>query len=143
MPTIEDAIQLAVQAHYGTVQKNGQPYILHPLTLMSRFHDEAGQMVAVLHDVVEDTAITLEDLLIRGYSNEVVNAVEALTRRSDESYEAFIERISQNRLATRVKLADLEHNMDVRRLSSVTERDLSRLEQYRQAWFRLQDTLTE
>lgn len=143
MPTIEDAIQLALQAHHGTVQKNGQPYILHPLTLMTRFHDEAGQMVAVLHDVVEDTTITLDDLVIRGYSSQVVEAVEALTRRSDETYTAFIERISHNRLAIRVKLADLEHNMDIRRLLSVTEQDLSRLEQYRQAWFFLQDTLTE
>ncbi|MFZ4826379.1 MAG: GTP pyrophosphokinase [Phototrophicaceae bacterium] len=142
MPTIEDAIELALQAHRGALQKNGQPYILHPLTLMTRFHDEAGQMVAVLHDVVEDTPITLDDLVIRGYSAEVVNAVEALTRRLDESYTAFIERISKNPLATRVKLADLEHNMDVRRLPGVTENDLSRLEQYRQAWFFLQGKLT-
>jgi (p)ppGpp synthase/HD superfamily hydrolase len=141
MPTIEDAIQLALQAHRGALQKNGQPYILHPLTLMTRFHNEAAQMVAVLHDVVEDTPITLDDLVIRGYSAEVVNAVEALTRQPDESYTAFIERISKNALATRVKLADLEHNMDIRRLPSVTEHDLSRLEQYRQAWFFLQEKL--
>ncbi len=141
MPTIEDAIQLALQAHRGALQKNGQPYILHPLTLMTRFHDEAAQMVAVLHDVVEDTPITLDDLVIRGYSAEVVNAVEALTCQPDESYTAFIERISKNALATRVKLADLEHNMDIRRLPSVTEHDLSRLEQYRQAWFFLQEKL--
>lgn len=141
MPTIEDAIQLALQAHRGALQKNGQPYILHPLTLMTRFHDEAAQMVAVLHDVVEDTPITLDDLVIRGYSAEVVNAVEALTRQPDESYTAFIERISKNALATRVKLADLEHNMDIRRLPSVKEHDLSRLEQYRQAWFFLQEKL--
>lgn len=137
-PTIEDAIILAVDAHKGTQQLNGSPYILHPITLMVRFHTEAEQMVAVLHDVIEDTDVTLDDLRSAGYPAEVIAALNLVTRRDDETYEAFIERIKPNPLARRVKIADLEHNMDVRRLPTVRPKDQERLERYRQAWFVLQ-----
>lgn len=137
MATIEDAIKLAVDAHSGVTQRDGSPYILHPLAVMLRLHSDYERMTAVLHDVVEDTDITLDDLHREGYPPVVVEAVDALTRRENETYEAFIERIKPNALAVRVKLADLEHNMDVRRLPVVTQSDTERLEKYRRAWMTL------
>lgn len=134
MPTLEDAIILAAWAHRSQKEDHGRPYILHPLRVMSRMQTEAEMMVAVLHDVVEDTRYTLDDLRQAGYPAEVVEAVDALSRRQGESYEAFIERIRLNPLAVRVKLADLEDNMDLRRLPDVGEPDLERLQRYRRAW---------
>ena len=139
MPTLEDAIALAVEAHRGQRDKAGQCYILHPLRLMLRVDTEHERMAAVLHDVVEDTPYTLERLRALGYPEEVLGALERLTRREDESYEAFIERIRPHALARRVKLADLEDNMDVRRLPVVTARDAERLARYRAAWARLKE----
>ena len=95
--------------------------------------------VAALHDVVEDSTLTLHDLKEQGFPQVVVEAVDALTRREGEAYEDCIERVSKNVLATRVKRADLENNLDVRRLLHVTTSDLGRLERYRKAWERLRD----
>jgi (p)ppGpp synthase/HD superfamily hydrolase len=135
-PTIEDAILLAVEAHRGQKDKAGQPYILHPLRLMARLHGEAAPMVAVLHDVVEDTPCSLDRLRQLGYPEAVLEAVDCLThrKREGETYEAFIERVKGNPLARRVKLADLEDNMDVRRLHDITRDDCERLARYRRAW---------
>lgn len=137
MPTIEDAIALALDAHKGTKQKDGSPYILHPLTLMVSLHTEYEQMAAVLHDVVEDTSITLEAIEAAGYPDAVIQALDALTHRETDSYDDYIERIKLNPIARRVKLADLEHNMDVRRLTVVTDYDQQRLEKYRRVWHAL------
>ncbi|HEX8439495.1 GTP pyrophosphokinase, partial [Archangium sp.] len=131
MPTLEDAIALAVEAHRGQRDKAGQTYILHPLRVMLRLEGEAERMVAVLHDVVEDSSYTLEQLRGLGYPEEVLGALEHLTRRAGETYEAFIERVIPHPLARRVKLADLEDNMDVRRLPAVTAKDAERLARYR------------
>ncbi|MBJ6761061.1 GTP pyrophosphokinase [Myxococcaceae bacterium JPH2] len=140
MPTLEDAISLATAAHRGQRDKAGQPYILHPLRVMFRVHSDLERTVAVLHDVVEDTPYTPEKLRELGYGEDVLSALDCLTRRKSESYEAFIERLRPHPLARRVKLADLEDNMDVRRLSAVTEKDLERLARYRAAWSRLLET---
>ena len=137
MPNLEDALALAVQAHHGQRDKAGQPYILHPLRVMMRLESEAERTVALLHDVVEDTPWTLERLRALGYPEGVLAALDALTRREGETYEAFIERVLPHPLARRVKLADLEDNMDVRRLTAVTAKDAERLARYRAAWSRL------
>lgn len=135
---LERAIEIAVEAHSGQTQKNGTPYILHPLHLMMQMEDEEGQIVAVLHDVVEDTEVTLADLQAEGFTDEVVVAISLLTRQKGMSYEQFIEEIAPNELARQVKLADLEHNMDVRRLPMpMIEKDFERLMQYREAYERL------
>jgi len=136
-PTLEDAIALAVEAHRGQRDKAGQTYILHPLRVMLRLEGEAERMVAVLHDVVEDSSYTLEHLRGLGYPEEVLGALDCLTKREGETYEAFIERVLPHPLARRVKLADLEDNMDVRRLTAVTAKDTERLARYRAAWSRL------
>ncbi len=137
MSDLERAIEIAASAHRGHVDKAGKPYILHPLSLMLQFHDLDAMIVAVLHDTVEDSALTLGNLKEAGFSDEVVAAIDALTRREEESYEEFIQRLSPNPLARRVKLADLEHNMDVRRIGSVTSEDLERVEKYHRAWLEL------
>jgi (p)ppGpp synthase/HD superfamily hydrolase len=140
MPTLEDAIALAMEAHRGQKDRVGEPYILHPLRVMFRLGwdaPEAARIAAVLHDVVEDTAIQLRELRRLGYSEEVLAAVELLSRRPDESYKQFIERVLPNSIARRVKRADLEDNMELRRLPTVTAKDLERLARYRAAWARI------
>jgi (p)ppGpp synthase/HD superfamily hydrolase len=136
-PTIEDAIVLAAQSHRGQVDKAGAPYILHPLRVMLRLKDEADRIAAVLHDVLEDAGITVEFLRERGYREEVLGALDALTRREGESYADFIERVAGNPLARRVKLADLADNMDASRLLEITPKDRERLARYQAAWERL------
>ncbi len=134
MATLEDAIMLAVISHQGQKEKNGSPYILHPIRVMGRVRTETEKMVAILHDVVEDTGVTLEDLREKGFPSEVIAGVDAVSRRPSESYEAFIERLKPNPIARRVKIADIEDNMDIRRLDVLNERDLERSKRYREAW---------
>jgi len=139
MPTLEDAIALAAKAHAGATDKGRRPYVLHPLRVMLRFHAEVEMMTAVLHDVVEDTDVTLDQLKKQGYPKQVLEALDCLTRRKDhETWGEFIERVCANPIATRVKLADLEDNMDVRRLNRVGAEEAERLARYRKAWGWLQ-----
>lgn len=137
MPTVEDAILLAVQTHRGQVDKAGRPLILHALRVMLSLDSEVEKIVGVLHDVIEDTGHTLNTLRGLGYPEEVVRAVECLTKREGERYEQFVERIKGNPVARRVKIADLEDNLDLRRLSELTEEDLARVEKYHDALHRL------
>jgi (p)ppGpp synthase/HD superfamily hydrolase len=132
-PTVEDAICLAAAAHAGHVDKAGAPYIFHPLRLMLRMETEAEHMVAVLHDLIEDTPHTFEELRALGYPADVLCALDCVTRRETESYEEFILRIAPNPLARKVKIADLEDNLDLSRIAHPTEKDYRRLERYRAA----------
>ncbi len=136
---LEKAILIAVQAHRGQKDKNGKPYILHPISVMGKVKTETEKIVAILHDVVEDTNWTFADLRNEGFPAEILEALECLTKRDGEAYEDFIHRSAQNPLARRVKLADLEDNMDVRRMREVTEEDHVRLARYRRAWTLLTD----
>jgi len=140
LPTLEDAIALAALAHHGQKDKAGAPYILHPLRVMLRMTNDVERMVAVLHDVVEDTPYTLEALRRLGFPAEVVEAVDALTRREDEgeSYEEFVIRAGRHPLARPVKIADLEDNMDLTRIADPQEKDHQRMERYRRALALLQ-----
>ncbi len=135
---LEEAIALAVEAHKKQKDKSGQPYILHPLRVMFRLQSETERIVAVLHDVVEDSEITFDDLRQMGYNKEVIEALDGVTRREEETYEEFINRSQQNPISRRVKFADLEDNMEIRRLSrELTERDYKRLQRYKRAWLQL------
>lgn len=131
MPTLERAIAIAAHAHAGQVDKAGQPYILHPLKVMLRLNGNHERIVAVLHDVVEDTKVTLEDLRRAGFSEFVLEAVDALTKRSGETRIIAAGRAAMNGVARVVKLADNAENMDLSRISEPTEKDLTRLEEYR------------
>ena len=136
---LEDAIALAVVAHRGQREKAGQPYILHVLRVMFRLETDAERIVGVLHDVVEDTGRSFADLRSLGYAEEVLAALDCVTKREGEGYEQFVERAASNPVARRVKLADLEDNMDLRRLPAVGEKDLERLGRYVSAWRRLKE----
>lgn len=117
--TIEDAILIAAEAHKGEKDKAGAAYILHPLRMMMKMNTEAEMMTAILHDVVEDSDWTIEDLREKGFPEEVLEAVERVTNREGESYEQFIERAGKNPIARQVKIADLEDNMNIKRIGEV------------------------
>ena len=134
---LEKAITIALEGHQGQKDKAGEAYILHPLTLMLRFSSNLERAVAVLHDVVEDAGVSLDFLRDQGFDERVVSAVDRLSRRPEESYEVFIENIAKCPLATSIKIQDLEHNMDVRRLSSFSGNDAFRMRRYVLAWNRL------
>ena len=130
---LDRAIELAKQHHEGQTDKAGKPYIEHPLRVMNQVESEEEKIVAVLHDIVEDTDISLDDLRSEGFTEEVVSAVECLTKQDGENYDSYIERISFNPLAVKIKLADLEDNSDLTRLPEVTDKDLERIEKYDKA----------
>jgi guanosine-3',5'-bis(diphosphate) 3'-pyrophosphohydrolase len=131
--TLERAIALAAEKHAGQLDKAKAPYILHPLRVMLGVETLEEKMAAVLHDVVEDTDVTLADLAAEGFSPAVVRAVDALTRRKGEDYMDFVRRAGADPVARRVKLADLADNMDLSRLPNPGEADNVRLEKYRRA----------
>ncbi|MBK7179692.1 MAG: HD domain-containing protein [Chloroflexi bacterium] len=137
MSNLDTALAIAIQAHAGQVDKAGQPYILHPLRLMFQMATEEEMITAVLHDVVEDSDVTLDALRQAGFSEKVITAVAAVSRQDDETYEEFIRRLRPNALAAKVKLADLTDNMDIRRLKTITPKDLARIEKYHHAWIAL------
>ncbi|MBM4025400.1 MAG: bifunctional (p)ppGpp synthetase/guanosine-3',5'-bis(diphosphate) 3'-pyrophosphohydrolase [Planctomycetes bacterium] len=134
---LEAAIRLASEKHTGQTDKAGAPYILHPLRLMMRMDEDVLRMAAVLHDVVEDTPTTLDGLRAAGIPEEAVRLVDLLTHRPGEARTAYYLRLAADPLARAIKLADLEDNMDVRRLPRLTAKDIARLARYRQWWGRL------
>ncbi len=134
---LEKAIQIAVNAHKGQTDKAGQPYLLHLFRVMLSGKTEDEQICGVLHDIVEDTEYTFEDLKNEGFSDEVINALRCVTKQPNEDYNDFIDRISKNQLAIKVKLNDLKDNMDLSRLSEITEKDKQRLTKYQNAYNRL------
>jgi len=134
MSHLEKALKIALKAHKGQKDKAGAPYILHPLHVMMQMNDEISRIAAVLHDVVEDTDLTLEDLGREGFSSEVLEIVDSLTWRPDENYENYISRLKQNPAALKIKIADLEHNMDLRRIPHPAQKDFDRVKKYHGAW---------
>lgn len=139
MPTIEDAIILATEARRGQTDKIGQPYVSHPLRVMLSLGSPQDRMVGVLHDVVEDTPLTPEDLAERDYPEEIVEAVDALSKRSGETYEEYIERVHANPIAVRVKIADLEDNLQLWRMAGLKEKALDKVKQKIKAYRSLKD----
>jgi (p)ppGpp synthase/HD superfamily hydrolase len=129
--TLERAIEIAASAHAGQVDKAGEPYILHPLRVMLRMSGLHERIVAVLHDVVEDTPVTLEVLSVEGFPPAVIAAVDALTKRNGESRIDAAHRAAANDIARAVKLADNAENMDLGRIPSPSEKDFARLEEYK------------
>ena len=134
MKLIETSLQIALRAYAGKVDKAGREYILHPLRVMAKMRSELEMSAALLHDVLEDSEITAEELLAEGIPAEVVEAVQHLTKMDEEEYMDFVARARKNRIAAAVKLADIEDNIDVLRLSSLDETDLARVRKYHSAW---------
>lgn len=128
------AYLIACHAHCGQVDKGGSPYIVHPCTLAAQMPTEEATAVALLHDVLEDSDTTAEDLIAQGIPGEIVRTVSLLTRRPQSAYMDYIRHLSHDPIAVLVKKADLEHNMDLSRLGhSPTSQDISRLNRYRKA----------
>lgn len=127
------AHEIAKRAHKGQFDKAGAPYILHPETVASFVTKDDEKIVAYLHDVIEDTPCQLRDLENAGFSSEIVNAVDLLTRKTGQSYKQYLKLVKTNELARVVKLADLKHNSDLSRLTHVTENDIKRLKKYQDA----------
>lgn len=129
-----EAMKIAYKAHHGQVDKGGIPYIFHPYHLAEQMPDEFTTCVALLHDVVEDTDVTLEELK-RTFPDEVIEAVAVMTHGKDEPYLDYVRRVSKNPIAKIVKLADLRHNSDETRLENASEATLTYFrEKYRKAF---------
>lgn len=130
MDLLSKMIIFATEKHHGQTCKGGQPYILHPLKVMDNVSSIDAKVVAVAHDLLEDTDTAVIDLQKLGCSDEIINALLALTKLKDETRIEAALRAAGNRLACEVKLADVLHNMDTSRLTKITEKDLLRLKQY-------------
>lgn len=137
----ELAYRLASKAHKGQKDKGGEDYFKHPLTVSNKLSGDKEKVVALLHDVVEDTNVTVNDLKEAGFSDEVVSAVSTITKKAGEDYEKYLNRVKQNPIALRVKIADMEHNSDISRIPNPTEKDLKRLEKYKIRLRELRETL--
>ena len=133
------AIHIAIDAHGKQKDRVGQPYIGHCFRVMSAGHTLEEKIVGVLHDILEDTELTIGDLLREGFSEEVVDAVHTLTKIENEDYNHYLRRVMQNNLALRVKLNDLTDNMDLRRLEVISDDDVGRMRKYLDAYKKLTD----
>ncbi len=127
---LEKAIEIAVEAHRGQIDKAGKEYILHPMRVMLRGRNDTEMIVGILHDVVEDTPITIDMLRLEGFSEDILAALECVTKRRGESYGTFIDRVLTNPLATQVKLYDMEDNMNRDRIPYPTPKDEARFRKY-------------
>lgn len=125
---------IARKAHTGQVDKAGEDYFNHPKRVADNFYEDDDIIVALLHDVIEDTSVTLDQLKNEGFSKAILNALDAITKREGESYDQFIERVKDNPIALKVKLADLRDNMDILRLPVLNDKDLQRIAKYHKAY---------
>lgn len=132
------AVALAEQQHAGQVDKAGRPYIDHPKRVMGAMQTDAERIVAVLHDVIEDGDVTLAQLADEGFPRYLLDALDAVTRRAGETYEAFVARAALDPIGRQVKIADLRDNADLSRIAAPTEKDRARTEKYRRALAQLE-----
>lgn len=132
-PLTKKAMALAYEAHRDQLDKGGLPYIYHPIHLAEQMTEEYTVCTALLHDVAEDTDISLAQLAAEGFPPEVTEALALLTHDADEPYMDYIQRLKHNPIAAAVKLADLRHNSDLKRLDRPTEKDLARAVKYKAA----------
>ena len=139
MKLIEKSLNIALRAYAGKTDKAGREYIHHPLRVMAKMKTDLEMSVALLHDVLEDSDITAEQLLAEGIPAEVVEAVQCLSKNENEDYQDFVGRTKKNELAVKIKIADIEDNIDVLRLPSLNDYDLTRVQKYHSAWQFLND----
>ena len=132
-PLTKKAMTICFEAHKDQKDKSGLPYVFHPFHLAEQMEDETTTIVALLHDVVEDTDITLDDLKNEGLPDEAIEALKLLTHSPYVPYMDYIANIKNNKTATKVKLADLKHNSDLSRYNNITEKDIERQEKYLKA----------
>jgi hypothetical protein len=137
MSHLQRALEITIEAHKNQKQKDGSPYAFHPIRLSMSLKTEEQKIVALLHDVVEDTNWTFDDLRSEGFSESVIDALRLLTHDDGSPYEEYIERLSCNPLASDVKISDLTDNMEIKRIPEPSEKDFARLQKYHRAWRRL------
>ena len=130
---VDLALSIARKAHEGQLDKAGVAYIEHPIYVASQVDTEEEKAVALLHDVIEDSPVSAEELLQAVLPETVVTAVQVLTKKKEQDYQTYLETVKTNPLARVVKLADLKHNSDLSRLETITDKDLKRLEKYKKA----------
>lgn len=130
---LELALSIATEAHRGQFDKAGIDYIEHPIFVASQVDSEEEKAVTLLHDVIEDSSVTAEELLNAGLPETVVTAVQILSKKKGQDYQTYLKTVKSNPLARAVKLADLKHNSDLLRLETITDKDLERLEKYKKA----------
>ena len=133
---LQTALEIAVMAHKGVTRRNTDPYIFHVLRVANNakyIRTKTQKAAGILHDVIEDTELTLEDLHEYEFSKEVIEAVDIITKKKGEDYQSYLNSVKKNKLARAVKLADLRHNSDLTRLTKVTEKDIERKEKYQRA----------
>lgn len=128
------AIDVATRAHEGQLDKGGRPYFLHPQAVAASLDAAEHKVIAYLHDVCEDSSVTIEELRALGFPKSITDAIDVLTRRRETSYEEYIRLVKKNKSARCVKLADLRHNMDMTRIPNPTCKDYKRLEKYKRAY---------
>ncbi len=144
--SIDDALELAITHFRGVTDKDGEPYIMHCLRVMLGVSEPLAQQVGVMHDLVEDTAVTLDDLRLRGFAEEVVEAVGLLTHAAEDSYANYVIRLKPNALARAVKMSDLRDNAALNRVLYRAERldkDLKRIQKYLLTYQFLSDRIDE
>ena len=127
------AIKIAFEAHAGQLDRSGLPYVLHPIHVAEQMKDEDTCVVALLHDVIEDTDMTIEDLRTYGFTEAQLEGVRLMTRLEDEDYFDYVRNLKDNPIARAVKIEDLKHNSDKARISVMTDDDQKRLEKYKKA----------
>lgn len=130
---LEKAIEIATKAHAGQTDKGGAPYILHPVAVALGMNTTEQKILAYLHDVIEDTDITTEDLLTAGFPDNIVEAIKVITKKSGMPYMDYLQAVKKNELARAVKILDIKHNMDLSRIANPTQKDFDRLEKYKKA----------
>lgn len=135
------ASKIAYRAHDGQADKAGVPYIFHPIHIAEQMDSEESCIVALLHDVIEDSNITLE-ILSKYFNDNIIEALRVLTKEEIDDYTMYIKRVKTNKLATKIKLKDLEHNMDLTRLDEITDEDKNRAKKYMDAIRYLKDVET-
>ena len=136
---VDLALKIAIRAHEGQKDKSGREYVMHPIRVAERCKDSKAKIVALLHDTLEDTDVTMEYLLEQGFPEEIVEGILSVTKHEGETYEEFVRRASMNPIGKEVKKADLEDNVDIRRLKEITDEDVKRLRKYLRAWQYLMD----
>ncbi len=127
------ALKLCYEKHQGQLDKSGIPYVFHPFHLAEQMSDENTTIVALLHDIIEDTDCTAELLYEKGFSAEVIEAIQLMTHKKGVDYMDYVREIAKNPIARAVKIADLKHNSDLTRLDVIDEKALSRREKYQKA----------
>ena len=132
-PETKKAMKLCFEAHKEQRDKSGLPYVFHPFHLAEQMPDEETTIVALLHDVIEDTPYTLEDLRDMGFDGEVLDALALMTHDKSVPYLDYVAKIRENRIARTVKMADLRHNSDLTRLDEIDEKARTRIEKYKAA----------